>query len=44
MAHREVEYTDEFGDWWSGLTQAEQVAVDASVRMLEAHGDPADRR
>lgn len=38
MARWEVEYTDEFGDWWSRLTQAEQVSVDASVRLLEAYG------
>ena len=38
MAHWEVEYTDEFGDWWSGLTEAEQVSVDASVRLLEVRG------
>jgi len=38
MAHWEVEYTDEFGDWWNGLTEAEQVSVDASVRLLEARG------
>jgi hypothetical protein len=38
MAHWEVEYTDEFGDWWHRLTAAEQVSVDASVRLLEARG------
>ena len=38
MAHWEVEYTDEFGDWWNGLTQAEQESVDASVRLLEERG------
>ncbi|HEU4644582.1 MAG TPA: type II toxin-antitoxin system RelE/ParE family toxin [Burkholderiales bacterium] len=38
MAHWEVEYTDEFGDWWNGLTEAEQVSVDASVQLLEARG------
>ena len=38
MAHWEIEYTDEFGDWWHGLTAAEQVSVDASVRLLEARG------
>jgi hypothetical protein len=38
MAHWEVEYTDEFGDWWNRLTEAEQVSVDASVRLLEARG------
>jgi len=34
----DVEYTDELGDWWSGLTQAEQESIDASVRLLEAKG------
>lgn len=38
MAHWEVEYTDEFGDWWHELTQAEQESVDASVRLLEERG------
>ncbi len=38
MARWEVEYTDEFGDWWSGLTEAEQESVDASVRLLEERG------
>ena len=38
MARWEVEYTDEFGGWWNGLTQAEQELVDASVRLLEARG------
>ena len=34
----EVEYTDELGDWWADLTQAEQESIDASVRLLEARG------
>ena len=34
----EVEYTDELGSWWAGLTEAEQVSIDASVRLLEAKG------
>jgi hypothetical protein len=38
MARWEVEYTDEFGDWWRGLTEAQQVSVDALVRLLEARG------
>ena len=38
MARWEVEYTDEFGDWWNGLTEAEQESIDASVRMLEERG------
>ena len=38
MARWEVEYTDEFGDWWNGLSEAEQESVDASVRLLEERG------
>ncbi len=34
----EVEYTDEFGDWWASLSQEEQVSVDAYVRVLEDKG------
>jgi hypothetical protein len=34
----EVEYTDELGRWWAGLTEAEQESVDTSVRLLEARG------
>ena len=34
----DVEYTDEFGDWWSGLSEGEQEALDASVRLLEERG------
>lgn len=38
MAQWEVEYTDEFGAWWQGLSTAEQESVDASVQLLEARG------
>ncbi|HUN68894.1 MAG TPA: type II toxin-antitoxin system RelE/ParE family toxin [Burkholderiales bacterium] len=38
MARWEVEYTDEFGTWWQGLSEAAQESVDASVRLLEARG------
>lgn len=34
----EIEYTDEFGDWWSDLTEDEQESVAASVRLLEERG------
>ncbi|HEX8274146.1 MAG TPA: type II toxin-antitoxin system RelE/ParE family toxin [Longimicrobiaceae bacterium] len=34
----EVEYTDEFDGWWSGLTEAEQESVDYGVRLLEQRG------
>ncbi len=33
-----VEYTDEFGDWWNGLSEVEQEALDVSVRLLESRG------
>jgi hypothetical protein len=34
----DVEYTDEFGDWWSRLTDDEQVSLAASVHLLEERG------
>lgn len=34
----EIEYTDEFGDWWSGLSEEEQVSIAASVQLLEERG------
>ena len=34
----EVEYTDEFGDWWAGLTETQQDRVAATVRLLGARG------
>lgn len=34
----EVEYTDELGEWWTDLTEAEQESIDASVRLLEEKG------
>ncbi len=34
----EVEYTDEFGEWWNTLTQIEQIKVDVYVRLLEKLG------
>ncbi len=34
----EVEYTDEFGEWWNNLSEGEQEAVAASVRLLEERG------
>ena len=33
-----VEYTDEFGEWWGLLNEAEQESVDASVELLEQLG------
>jgi len=34
----DVEYTDEFGDWWAGLTEGQQDRIAASVRLLTARG------
>ena len=34
----EVEYTDEFGRWWDGLSEAEQESVGYTVGLLEAKG------
>ncbi len=33
-----VEYTDEFGLWWDGLSAEEQESLDVSVRLLEELG------
>lgn len=34
----EIEYTDEFFDWWQTLSVAEQDALAASVGVLEVRG------
>ncbi len=34
----DVEYTDEFGRWWAGLSESEQESVDAYVELLETAG------
>ena len=34
----EVEFSDEFGHWWDGLTAAEQKSVDFTVRLLQEIG------
>lgn len=34
----EVEYTDEFGEWWDWLSQGEQEGVAAAVETLEEMG------
>lgn len=33
-----VEYTDEFGEWWETLTEAEQESIAVSVGLLEIMG------
>jgi len=34
----EVEYTDEFGDWYQELTESEQDSIDRNVYLLEQFG------
>ena len=34
----EVEYTDEFGQWWQGLSDGQQDAVAARVDLLTEYG------
>jgi len=34
----EVEFADEFGEWWDGLDAAEQKSVDFSVTLLSEAG------
>jgi hypothetical protein len=34
----DVEYTDDFGNWWEALTEGEQDAIDRTVGLLEARG------
>jgi hypothetical protein len=38
-----VEYTDEFGQWWETLTSAEQSSLEAGVRLLEQFGPSLSR-
>ena len=34
----EVEYTDDFGQWWNGLRVEEQTSVDRGVILLQERG------
>lgn len=34
----QIEYTDEFGQWWDTLNWDEQERIDAAVVMLESYG------
>jgi hypothetical protein len=34
----EVEYTDQFGDWWDGLFREEQRIIRAAVSVLQERG------
>jgi hypothetical protein len=39
----EIEFTDEFGDWWNGLNEREQRSVARYVSLLEAWGPELSR-
>lgn len=39
----EVNYTDEFGEWWAGLTVEQQEDITARVELLEEHGPALGR-
>lgn len=43
MATWDVEFTDEFEAWWTTLSEDQQDAVDASVRLLETIGPQLGR-
>lgn len=34
----EVEYTDEFGEWWESLSQSEQDTIAVGITLLEQRG------
>ena len=34
----DIEYTNEFGKWWTGLTEVQQEDVTAMVELLTEHG------
>jgi hypothetical protein len=34
----EVEYTDEFGDWYEALNESEQDSIDRNIYLLEQFG------
>ncbi|MCC6679478.1 MAG: type II toxin-antitoxin system RelE/ParE family toxin [Phycisphaeraceae bacterium] len=39
----EIEFTDEFEAWWDTLTESQQEALDAGVRLLERLGPQLPR-
>ena len=39
----EVEYTDQFGEWYRGLDAGEREAIDAAVEILEREGPALGR-
>lgn len=38
-----VEYTDEFGEWWDTLTEAQQQGIDSDVSLLMEKGPQLGR-
>jgi len=38
-----AEYTDEFEQWWNGLSEEEQDSVDRKVRLLQQYGPALPR-
>jgi hypothetical protein len=38
----EVEYTDEFGDWWAALDEAERTSITTYIGLLEERGPQLD--
>lgn len=39
----EVEYTDEFAEWWDTLTAKDQERIDPGVLLLQEHGPALGR-
>ncbi|MHB1551920.1 MAG: type II toxin-antitoxin system RelE/ParE family toxin [Vulcanimicrobiaceae bacterium] len=39
----DIEFTDQFGEWWDALDEDTQVAIDAIVRVLEKVGPALTR-
>ena len=39
----EVEFTDQFGEWWSELSEEEQEEIDARIALLERRGPSLGR-
>lgn len=42
MAH-EINFTDEFGDWWNDLSGDQQEDITARVDLLSEHGPTLGR-
>lgn len=42
MMQCEIEYTDEFGEWWESLNEDEQDSVTSYVKLLELRGVTLD--